>query len=100
MTGDLELIEDLTAIYGHNPDDADLWVSGLVEQHVTGSNLGATWQQIIGDFFTRSRDAGRLEQFGGLLQLGKFEGFTRRFALSEQELVREHGNYGKNHVVL
>jgi hypothetical protein len=39
LTDDEFLIEDLTELYGDNPDDADLWVSGIIENHVQGSNL-------------------------------------------------------------
>lgn len=59
LTDDEDLIEDLIEVYGENPDDADFWVTGLIEEHVPGSNLGETWQYIIRDFFTRTRDGDR-----------------------------------------
>jgi hypothetical protein len=37
----------------------DLWVAGLAEDHLRGSNLGPTFQRILVDQFTRLRDGDR-----------------------------------------
>jgi peroxidase len=53
--------------------DVDLWVGGLIEQHVPGSQLGETFQMIVLDQFVRLRDGDRfyfeerLKDFPGLL---------------------------------
>jgi hypothetical protein len=45
----------LQAVY---PDinDIDLWAGGLAERHLPNSNLGPTFQRIVADQFTRTRD--------------------------------------------
>ncbi|CAN5379748.1 hypothetical protein BH09PLA1_BH09PLA1_35060 [soil metagenome] len=48
----------LQSVYA-SVDDIDLWAGGLAEKHVAGSNLGATFQRIVADQFTRSRDGDR-----------------------------------------
>jgi len=61
------LQEKLQTLY-KSVDDIDLWVGGLAEDHVKGSSLGATFQAIIAEQFTRLRDGDRLwyqTQFSG-----------------------------------
>ena len=58
ITSDTALAAKLQALYG-NVDNIDLWVGGLAEDHLPGSNLGATFQRIIVDQFTRTRDGDR-----------------------------------------
>jgi hypothetical protein len=48
----------LEQLYG-SVDDVDLWVGGLAEDHVRGSNLGQTFQRIVVDQFTRTRAGDR-----------------------------------------
>ena len=45
-------------IYGH-PDFADLWPAGIAETPVKGGLVGRTFQCILRDQFTRSRDGDR-----------------------------------------
>jgi peroxidase len=40
-------------------DNIDLWVGGLAENHVSGSNLGPTFQRIVVNEFRRARDGDR-----------------------------------------
>ena len=49
----------LLMIYGNNPDNIDLFVGGLLEDTLPGSQLGPTFQCIIGDQFKRLRDGDR-----------------------------------------
>lgn len=48
----------LQAVYT-SVDDVDLWVGGLAERHTLGSNIGPTFQRIVVDQFTRTRDGDR-----------------------------------------
>ncbi len=48
----------LKSTYG-SVDNIDLWVGGLAEDHVAGSSLGKTFQKILVDQFTRTRDGDR-----------------------------------------
>jgi hypothetical protein len=48
----------LSAAYA-SIDDVDVWVGGLAEDHLPGSNLGETFHTIWVDQFTRSRDGDR-----------------------------------------
>lgn len=59
ITSDTTVQERLRTLYG-TVDNIDLWVGGLAEDHVPGSSLGATFQRIIADQFTRLRDGDRL----------------------------------------
>jgi hypothetical protein len=52
---DPEVQAALQSVYP-NIDDIDLWTGGLAERHVQGSNLGPTFQRIVVDQFTRTRD--------------------------------------------
>lgn len=58
ITSDLTLQQSLQSVYG-TVNDIDLWVGGLAEDHLRGSSLGPTFQRIVGDQFTRSRDGDR-----------------------------------------
>ncbi len=58
ITSDPELAGKLQQLYG-NVNNVDLWVGGLAEDHVRGSNLGATFQKILVDQFTRTRAGDR-----------------------------------------
>jgi peroxidase len=55
ITSDPELQSRLQATYG-NVNNVDLWVGGLAENHLPGSSLGPTFQRIVADQFSRSRD--------------------------------------------
>jgi len=48
------LAENYTSV-----DEVDLWIGGLIEQHVPGSQLGETFQMIVLDQFRRMRDGDR-----------------------------------------
>ncbi|HVT91167.1 MAG TPA: peroxidase family protein [Tepidisphaeraceae bacterium] len=58
ITSDPELQQKLQSVYG-DVNNIDLWVGGLAEDHVRGSNLGPTFQRIVADQFTRLRDGDR-----------------------------------------
>ena len=49
----------LCEVYGNNIDNIDLFVGGLLEDTLPGSQLGPTFQCIIGDQFKRLRDGDR-----------------------------------------
>ncbi len=59
LTSDDELREKLKEAYGYDDeavDRIDLWVGGLAEDDVYGSQVGETFQAILIDQFARSRD--------------------------------------------
>ncbi|SMP72212.1 Planctomycete extracellular [Neorhodopirellula lusitana] len=58
ITADPDVQAKLEQLYG-SVDDIDLWVGGLVEDHVEGASVGETFQTIITDQFERLRDADR-----------------------------------------
>ncbi|WP_206293173.1 peroxidase family protein [Humisphaera borealis] len=58
ITSDVDVQNALQSLYG-SVDSIDLWVGGLAENHVPGSNLGQTFQRILVDQFTRLRDGDR-----------------------------------------
>lgn len=58
ITSDTTLAGKLQQLYG-SVDNIDLWVGGLAEDHVRGSNVGATFQRILVDQFTRTRSGDR-----------------------------------------
>ena len=58
ITSDVVLQGKLQSLYG-SVDNIDLWVGGLVETHLPGSSVGATFQRIIADQFERIRDGDR-----------------------------------------
>lgn len=58
ITSDVELQNRLRSLYG-SVDNIDLWVGGLAEDHLPGSGMGATFQAILVDQFTRLRDGDR-----------------------------------------
>ncbi len=58
ITSDTALAAKLQSLYG-SVDNIDLWVGGLAENHLAGSSVGATFQRIMVDQFTRLRDGDR-----------------------------------------
>ncbi len=72
LAGDATLAGLLAEHYS-SVDEVDLWIGGLIEQHVPGSQLGETFHWIVLDQFMRLRDGDRfyfeerLEDFPGLL---------------------------------
>ncbi|MGB4709477.1 MAG: peroxidase family protein [Fuerstiella sp.] len=58
ITSNVGLQQRLEDVYG-SVDKIDLWVGGLAEDHVAGSQLGATFHAIVADQFTRLRDGDR-----------------------------------------
>jgi len=58
ITSDVSLQQRLKDVYG-TVDNIDLWIGGLAEDHVDGSNMGETFQTIISDQFMRLRDGDR-----------------------------------------
>ena len=58
ITSDTALQAKLFSLYG-SVDNIDLWVGGLVENHLPGSSVGATFQRILVDQFERLRDGDR-----------------------------------------
>ena len=55
LTSNTALATQLQQLYG-SIDNLDLWIGGLVEIKVTGSQLGETFQTIVLDQFMRWRD--------------------------------------------
>lgn len=58
ITSDTALQSKLLSLYG-GVDNIDLWIGGLVEDHLPGSSVGATFQRILVDQFERLRDGDR-----------------------------------------
>ena len=58
VTSDLELQAKLAAAYA-SPDDMDIWVGGLAEDHVNGGLVGEFFFTVLRDQFTRVRDGDR-----------------------------------------
>lgn len=58
ITSDKTVQADLQELYG-TVDNIDLWVGGLAEDHMAGSSVGPTFQRILVDQFTRTRDGDR-----------------------------------------
>jgi peroxidase len=56
ITSDVEVQADLAAVY-ETVNDVDLWVGGLAEDNVAGTQLGATFTYIVADQFQRIRAA-------------------------------------------
>jgi len=56
ITSDTTLQSALSSVYGGDISLVDLWVGGLAEDHVPGSQLGETFQTIVLDQFVRLRD--------------------------------------------
>jgi len=55
ITTDATVLSNLQAIYT-SIDEVDLYIGGLAEDRVTGSNLGPLYQSILIDQFQRMRD--------------------------------------------
>lgn len=58
LTSSAELAAQFADVYG-SINDVDLWVGGLAEEKVAGSQLGATFHAIVLDQFMRLRDGDR-----------------------------------------
>ncbi|HEY7090832.1 MAG TPA: peroxidase family protein, partial [Tepidisphaeraceae bacterium] len=58
ITSDPDLQQALKDTYG-SVNNIDLWVGGLAENHLPGSSFGPTFQKILVDQFTRTRDGDR-----------------------------------------
>lgn len=59
ITTDERLAKKLAIVYDNDVNNIDLWVGGLAESHVKGSELGDTFHHIIVEQFTRIRDGDR-----------------------------------------
>lgn len=58
ITSDSNVQNALNSLYD-SVDDIDPWVAGIVESHVTGSNVGPLFTAILKDQFERIRDGDR-----------------------------------------
>ena len=58
ISRDPQTQEDLAAVYD-SPNQVDLWVGGLAEDHLPGTLMGETFTRIIADQFERLRDGDR-----------------------------------------
>lgn len=58
MTSNLDFQARLASAY-NSPDDVDLWVGGLCEDHINNGQVGETFHAIIKDQFERLRDGDR-----------------------------------------
>ena len=58
ITSDPELIDRLARVYA-TPDDVDLWVGGLAEDHVRGAMVGPLFRAILISQFSALRDGDR-----------------------------------------
>ena len=58
VSTDPEVQKKLSQAYGTNstPDDMDVWVGGLAEDHIEGGSVGETVATILRDQFRRLRD--------------------------------------------
>jgi len=56
ITSDTALASALSSAYGGDISKVDMWVGGLAENKVSGSQVGELFQHILVDQFTRSRD--------------------------------------------
>lgn len=56
ITSDAAVASALSAAYGGDISRVDMWVGGLAEDKVSGSQVGELFQHILVDQFTRSRD--------------------------------------------
>ena len=58
ITEDTKVAQTLKSLY-RNVDNLDLWVAGLAEDHLPGSELGPTFEKIFINQMTRLRDGDR-----------------------------------------
>lgn len=58
LSSEAELQNVFAGVYT-SINDVDLWIGGLAEDHVEGAFVGETFQAILADQFTRSRDGDR-----------------------------------------
>ena len=56
ITSNSQLAARLEDVYG-NVRQVDMWVGGLAEDHVRGSQLGSLFHKIVSEQFVRLRDA-------------------------------------------
>ena len=59
MTSNTEFQTRLAAAYPSGPDDADLWMVSLCEDHINGGLVGETFFTILKEQFERTRDGDR-----------------------------------------
>jgi hypothetical protein len=59
ITSDVDLQNELRALYGGNIDDIDLWVGALAEDHVPSTSVGELLATGIADQFKRLREGDR-----------------------------------------
>ena len=52
------VVEKLKKAYGH-PDNVDLWIGGMAENHLEGARVGPTFQCILVEQFKSLRDGDR-----------------------------------------
>ncbi|MFC1758665.1 peroxidase family protein [Planctomycetota bacterium] len=59
ITGDVDLQNALSTLYGGDVNDIDLWVGALAEDHLSGASVGELLATGISDQFARLRDGDR-----------------------------------------
>ena len=60
ISSDSDVASALSTAYGGDIDTIDIWVGGLCEDHVEGSQLGELFHTIVVEQFTRLRDGDEL----------------------------------------
>lgn len=91
ITSNEKIAAALAALYD-TPDDVDLWVGGLAEDHVEGALLGELFHSILVDQFTRLRDGDRYWYQNNVVIRVLFPGSVERQTLSR--IIRRNTDIG------
>jgi len=91
ITSNEAIVAALTELYD-TPDDVDLWVGGLAEDHREGALLGELFHSILVDQFTRLRDGDRYWYQNNVVIRVLFPGSVERQTLSR--IIRRNTDVG------